>query len=64
MRHPLNRARSDHVGSREVQCVGKVRYSSRKKASLAKRQTRGRTVRLYTYHCPHCGFWHMGRRAT
>lgn len=37
----------------------KSSYRSPAKARQAIRQHRNRTVRLYVYRCPDCGFWHI-----
>lgn len=57
---------------RESECDGKTKYRTKGKAiermlyqmENRKRTKRkrgyGRHVKMETYHCPHCGWWHVG----
>jgi hypothetical protein len=48
------------VGPKENQCKGKRNYEKHG-AKKARDQMQARTgIRLMIYHCPHCGFWHLG----
>jgi hypothetical protein len=51
---------------------GKIEYETRAQADRAKRYLHakprftepraGRSNALHAYHCPHCGFFHLGRQ--
>lgn len=45
------------------QCYGKVAYSTGREAKIAIKQVESRWGRrLNKYHCPHCGWYHIGNR--
>jgi len=50
------------VRPEEYQCGHKVRYFSKAVAKLQRKRFRRKRNSLQVYHCPHCGFWHLGRK--
>lgn len=52
-----------------IQCLSKARYESRKHALVEMKRARSKRPRrqstlggqFHAFHCPHCGFWHLGR---
>lgn len=57
--------------SREQKCKGKVRYSTKAKARLVKRQLtarirekEGSDISFDTYLCTYCCYYHVGKRST
>lgn len=57
------------VDDEHIQCLSKARYESRKHALNEMKRARARRPNRQTalngqyhaFHCPHCGFWHLGR---
>lgn len=43
-------------------CTGKAPHSFKMATTLARRMRRTRDARLAHYHCPFCGWWHVGER--
>lgn len=44
------------------QCLGKRRYETKARAKQSLRTHRKQGL-LCSYRCPHCGYFHVGRRA-
>lgn len=45
-------------------CEYKQAFASYSQANAAKKPSKGvRGMRMHAYHCPHCGQYHIGKRA-
>ena len=45
---------------RRKECAGKARHASREHAMIALKRGGDAYAGCHAYHCPRCGFWHLG----